>query len=61
MQRHIPLGYQIQNGKAEIEPETAELVKEVFNAYLAGTSTCTDQYPQTERKEYRGILRKGEN
>lgn len=39
MQRHTPLGYRIQNGKAEIEPETAALVQEVFAAYLRGTST----------------------
>lgn len=39
MQRHTPLGYRIQNGKAEIEPETASLVQEVFTAYLRGTST----------------------
>ena len=26
MQRHTPLGYHIQNGKAEIEPETAEFL-----------------------------------
>ena len=52
MQRHTPLGYQIQNGKAEIEPETAELVKEVFNAYLAGTSTYRIAKDFTQR----GIL-----
>lgn len=39
MQRHVPLGYHIQNGKAEIEPETANLVREIFDTYLAGTST----------------------
>lgn len=39
MQRHTPLGYRIQNGKAEIEPETAVFVREVFDAYLTGTST----------------------
>lgn len=52
MQRHTPLGYQIQNGKAEIEPETAELVKEVFNTYLAGTSTYRIAKDFTQR----GIL-----
>lgn len=39
MQRHTPLGYHIQNGKAEIDPEAAGLVREIFTAYLAGTST----------------------
>lgn len=39
MQRHTPLGYHIQNGKAEINPEAAGLVREIFIAYLAGTST----------------------
>lgn len=39
MQRHVPLGYHIQNGKAEIEPETANLVRKIFDTYLAGTST----------------------
>lgn len=39
MQRHMPIGYQIINGKAEINPETAAIVKRVFQAYLDGTST----------------------
>ena len=39
MQRHIPLGYCIENGRAMIEPETAEIVRKVFEAYLNGTST----------------------
>ena len=39
MQRHIPLGYSIQNGRAVIQPETAEIVRKVFEAYLNGTST----------------------
>ena len=39
MQRRTPLGYYIQNGKAEIEPETAEFVREIFSTYLAGIST----------------------
>ena len=39
MQRYVPFGYQIQNGKAKIEPETAEFVREIFIIYLAGTST----------------------
>lgn len=39
MQRHTPLGYRIQNGKAEIEPEIAAFIREVFDAYLTGAST----------------------
>lgn len=52
MQRHTPLGYRIQNGKAEIEPETAGLVREVFTAYLTGTSTYRIAKDFTQR----GIL-----
>lgn len=43
MQRYVPFGYQIQNGKAKIEPETAEFVREIFIIYLAGTSTYESQ------------------
>ncbi|WP_033165296.1 recombinase family protein [Clostridium sp. KNHs205] len=39
MQRHMPLGYRIVNGKADIVPEAAQIVKAVFQAYLGGTST----------------------
>lgn len=39
MQRHTPLGYQIIDGKAEIIPETAQIVTAVFREYLNGTST----------------------
>lgn len=39
IQRHTPLGYKISNGKAVIVPETAAIVKNVFNAYLEGAST----------------------
>lgn len=52
MQRHVPLGYHIQNDKAEIEPETAEFVREIFNTYLAGTSTYRIAKDFTQR----GIL-----
>ena len=40
MQRHMPLGYQIVDGKADIVPEAAQIVKAIFHAYLGGTSTC---------------------
>lgn len=52
MQRHVPLGYHIQNGKAEIEPETANLVWEIFDTYLTGTSTYRIAKDFTQR----GIL-----
>ncbi|WP_143321077.1 recombinase family protein [Clostridium sp. HBUAS56010] len=39
MQRHTPLGYRIVDGKADIVPEAAQIVKAVFQAYLGGTST----------------------
>lgn len=39
MQRHMPLGYRIVDGKADIVPEAAQIVKAVFQAYLSGTST----------------------
>lgn len=39
MKRHTPLGYRIVNGKADIVPEAAQIVKAVFQAYLGGTST----------------------
>lgn len=39
MQRHMPLGYRIVDGKADIVPEAAQIVKAVFQAYLGGTST----------------------
>ena len=39
MQRHMPLGYRIVDGKAEIVPETAQIVTAVFRDYLDGVST----------------------
>lgn len=39
MQRHMPMGYRIVNGKAEIVPEAAETVRQVFHTYLSGIST----------------------
>lgn len=52
MKRYVPFGYQIQNGKAKIEPETAEFVREIFIIYLAGTST----YRIAKNFTQRGIL-----
>lgn len=39
MRQHIPLGYQIVNGKAEIAAENSQIVKAVFEEYLNGIST----------------------
>lgn len=36
---HMPLGYKIVNGKAEIEPDSAKIVRKIFKSYLAGVST----------------------
>lgn len=39
MQRYIPFGYQICNGKAEIQTEWAERIRAIFQDYLNGMST----------------------
>ena len=52
MQSHTPLGYQIQNGRAEIQPESADLVREIFDSYLHGSSTGRIAKDLTQR----GIL-----
>ena len=39
MQRHTQMGYRIVNGKAEIIPEAAEIVKGIFEDYLNGIAT----------------------
>lgn len=39
IQRHMPLGYRIVNGKAEILAEDAKIVKRIFTDYLNGIST----------------------
>lgn len=52
MQRHIPLGYYILNGKANIQLESAEIVHEIFKDYLSGISTCKIAKNMTQR----GIL-----
>lgn len=38
-QRHVPFGYQIRNGLAEVVEEEAEIVRTVFCDYLAGMPT----------------------
>ena len=33
---HIPYGYKIVNGKAEVDEEQAEAVRKLFDGYIAG-------------------------
>lgn len=37
-QRHMPFGYKIIEGTVAIEPEKAELVRKMFNDFIAGAS-----------------------
>lgn len=41
MQRHMPIGYKMVDGKIQIEEQKASLVKKVFRDYLSGASTRT--------------------
>ena len=38
MQRHMPFGYKMVNGIVTVESEKAELVRKMFDAYIAGVS-----------------------
>ena len=38
MLRQIPIGYRIENGKAVIDENEAELIRSVFRYYLEGMS-----------------------
>ena len=38
-QKRFPIGYRIQNGRAEVVPEEAELVQRIFRDYLEGSTT----------------------
>lgn len=49
MQRKIPIGYCVKNGKADIEPKTAALVHEIFESYLQGMSMLKIAKLLTER------------
>lgn len=51
-QRHIPLGYCIQNGNAVIEPITAAIVRNIFTDYKNGKST----YQIAKELSEQGIL-----
>ena len=52
MQRNTPFGYCILDGKANLQPESAELVREIFKAYLSGMSISRIAKNLTDR----GIL-----
>lgn len=39
MQRHMPIGYMMVDGKIQIEEQKAYVVKKVFQDYLSGAST----------------------
>ena len=39
MQRHMPIGYKLVNGKIQFDESKAAIVKKVFSDYLSGTST----------------------
>lgn len=39
MQRHMPMGYRMQDGKIYPEEEKVRVVRKIFQDYLSGTST----------------------
>lgn len=41
MQRHIPLGYSVAQGKVQIDPETSQVVQDIYQAYDNGASCNT--------------------
>lgn len=41
MQRHMPMGYRMQDGKIYPEQEKVRVVRKIFQDYLSGTSTYT--------------------
>ena len=41
MQRHMPIGYKMVDGKIQIEESKAAVVRKVFSDYLSGVSTYT--------------------
>ncbi|MFT4104767.1 MAG: recombinase family protein [Lacrimispora sp.] len=38
MQRHMPMGYRMRNGKIFLEEENAKIVRKIFSDYLSGIS-----------------------
>lgn len=39
MQRHMPIGYKLVDGKIQLDESKATVVKKIFSDYLSGTST----------------------
>lgn len=39
MQRHMPIGYRMEDGKIHVNSEKAEVVRMIFREYLSGAST----------------------
>lgn len=37
-QRHMPIGYILVNGKVKIDTKKSEVIKEIFNVYMKGSS-----------------------
>lgn len=37
-QRHMPMGYILANGKIEMDIKKSEIIKEIFNVYIKGSS-----------------------
>ncbi|PYG86704.1 recombinase [Ruminiclostridium sufflavum DSM 19573] len=38
IQRHMPIGYKLVNGKIEVQEEQAKTVKRIFKDYINGKS-----------------------
>ncbi|MFA7628647.1 MAG: recombinase [Candidatus Dojkabacteria bacterium] len=55
--RHIPIGYQIENGKALIDEEAAEKIKVLFQSYLSGDSLETAAKKAGIKSSHSGIGR----
>jgi len=52
MQRHMPIGYRMQDGKIYPEEEKVRVVRKIFQDYLSGTST----YAIAKELTAKGIL-----
>jgi len=39
MQRHMPIGYKLVDGKIQLDESKAAVVKRIFSDYLSGVST----------------------
>lgn len=52
MQRHMPIGYRMQDGKIHLEEEKVKIIRQIFLDYLSGTST----YAIAKELTAKGIL-----